>query len=487
MRKVTLSANQKALSLNLDPNIYGTFSEIGAGQEVVRHFFRCGGASGTIAKAMSAYDMDVSDAIYGEENDKRYVCESRLKKMLNREYQLLEERLSRKKHPSKTFFSYANTIATTKYNNKQPGHGWMGIKFQTDAKEKASEIIIHLRLHDREARAQQECVGILGANLMYASFNLFNDPKKIINSLYDSLSKAQLEIDMVQMNGELFNHIDNRLLSLYLVKNRMTEAVIFSPEGNSLQPSDVLHKKNILTIRGSFRPVTKVNIDMIKTGYNLFKKENNVSEKKLQILFEITLNNLATKKREPINKNNNLENVNIKAIKDQDFLDRVDVLCSIGQTVLISNYGRYYKLLDYFSRFTDQRMGIILGVMNLKDIFDDKYYDHLDGGILEGIGKMFNTDSKVYVYPYKENKNSNVINSKKLKISRKIKTIFDYYISTKRIIDIEKFDKNVLNIFSHKVLHMIRNNKKGWESLVPNYVDNIIKEKNLFNFRKKTK
>ncbi len=487
MRKVTLSANQKALSLNLDPNIYGTFSEIGAGQEVVRHFFRCGGASGTIAKAMSAYDMDVSDAIYGKESDKRYVCESRLKKMLNREYHLLEERLSRKKHPTKTFFSFADTIATTKYNNKTPGHGWMGIKFQIKAKEDPSEIIIHVRLHDREARAQQECVGILGANLMHACFNLYNSPKKIIDSLYDSLSKAQLEIDMVQMNGKLFNHIDNRLLSLYLVKNRMTEAVIFSPEGNSLQPSDILHKKNILAIRGSFRPVTKVNIDMIKTGYNLFKKEKKVSEKDLQVLFEITLNNLATKKRDPINKNNNLETVNVRAIKDQDFLDRVDVLCSIGQTVLISNYGRYYKLLDYFSRFTEKRMGIILGVMNLKDIFDDQYYKNLHGGILEGIGKMFNNDSKVYVYPYKENHSSHLIQSKNLKVNKKIKNIYDYYISNKRIIDIEKFDENVLNIFSHKVLHMIRNNKSGWEKLVPNYVDNIIKENNLFNFRKKKK
>tara|TARA_S200000501_G_scaffold378359_2_gene440541 strand:+ start:753 stop:2216 length:1464 start_codon:yes stop_codon:yes gene_type:complete len=487
MRKVTLSANQKALSLNLDPNIYGTFSEIGAGQEVVRHFFRCGGASGTIAKAMSAYDMDVSDAIYGKERDKRYVCESRLKKMLNREYNLLEERLSRKKHPTKKFFSFADTIATTKYNNKSPGHGWMGIKFQTKAKEEPSEIIIHLRLHDREARSQQECVGILGANLMHASFNYFSSPKKIIDSLYDSLSKVQLEIDMVEMNGKLFSHIDNRLLSLYLVKNKMTEAVIFSPEGNSLQPSDILHKKNILAIRGSFRPVTKVNIDMIKTGYNLFKKEKKVSEKDLQVLFEITLNNLATKKREPINKNNNLEDINVKAIKDQDFLDRVDVLCSIGQTVLISNYGRYYKLLDYFSRFTDKRMGIILGVMNLKDIFEDRYYDHLDGGILEGIGKMFNNDSKVYVYPYKENKNSQIVQSKNLKVNKKIKNIYDYYLSTRRIVDIENFDQNVLNIFSHKVLHMIRNNKSGWEKMVPNYVDNLIKENRLFNFRKKSK
>ena len=487
MKKVTLSAHQKALSLNLDPNIYGTFSEIGAGQEVVRHFFRCGGASGTIAKAMSAYDMDVSDAIYGKENDKRYVCESRLKKMLNREYELLEQRLSRKKHPTKTFFSFANTIATTKYNDKNPGHGWMGIKFQIKANEEPSEIIIHLRLHDREARSQQECVGILGTNLMHASFNLHQSPKKIILSLYDSLSKAQLEIDMVQMNGKLFKHFDNRLLSLFLVKNKMTEAVIFSPEGNSLQPSDVLHKKNILAIRGSFRPVTKVNIDMIKTGHNLFKKERKVLEKDLQILFEITLNNLATKKREPINKNNNLEEINIKAIKDQDFLDRVDVLCSIGQTVLISNYGRYYKLMNYFSRFTDKRMGVILGIMNLKDIFDQKYYDHLEGGILEGIGKMFNNDSKVYVYPYKESKNSELSNSKNIKISKKIKNIYDYYISSKKIIDIEDYDQEVLNIFSHKVLHMIRNNKHGWENMVPNYVDNLIKENNLFNFRKKKK
>ncbi len=485
MRKVTLSANQKALSLNLNPNIYGTFSEIGAGQEVVRHFFRCGGASGTIAKAMSAYDMDVSDAIYGKENDKRYVCESRLKKMLNREFLLLEERLSRKKHPTKTFFSFADTIATTKYNNQNPGHGWMGIKFQTEAKEKPSEIIIHVRLHDREARAQQECVGILGANLMHASFNFSHSPKKIINSLYDSLSKVQLEIDMIQMNGKLFNHIDNRLLSLYLVKNKMTEAVIFSPEGNSLQPSDILHKKNILAVRGSFRPITKVNIDMIKNGYNLFKKERKVKESDLQVLFEITLTNLATKKREPINTNNNLEDINVKAIKDQDFLDRVDVLCSIGQTVLISNYGRYYKLLNYFSRFTDKRMGLILGVMNLKDIFDEKYYKHLNGGVLEGIGKMFNNDLKVYVYPYQENKKAQLVQSKNLKIDKKIKNLYDYYIANKQIVDIDTFDHTVLGIFSHKVLHMIRNNKSGWEKLVPNYVDNIIKEKNLFNFRKK--
>ena len=482
MKKVTLSANQKALSLNLDPNIYGTFSEIGAGQEVVRHFFRCGGASGTIAKAMSAYDMDVSDAIYGKELSGRYVCDSRLSKMLEREFLLLEERLSRKKHPKKTFFSFADTVATTKYNNQNPGHGWMGIKFQTKAKEKPSEIILHFRLHDRDARSQQECVGILGANLMYASFNYYESPKRIIKSLYDNLTKDQLEIDMVQMNGPLFQEIDNRLLSLYLVKNNMTEAVIFSPEGTNLQPSDILYNKNILAIRGSFRPVTKVNIDMIKNGYNHFIKERKVNEKDLQVLFEITLTNLATKTKKSSEKN--LENVDVKKIKDQDFLDRVDVLCSIGQTVLISNYGRYYKLLDYFSRFTQKRMGIILGIMNLKDIFDDKYYKHLDGGILEGIGKMFNQDLKVYVYPYNKLKDQKIMTIKNIEIDSKIKPLYDFYVSNKRLIDIKGYREEFLNIFSNKVLTMIRSNKKGWEDLVPTYVDNIIKENKLFGYNK---
>jgi len=359
----------------------------------------------------------------------------------------------------------------------------MGIKFQTKAKQKPSDIILHFRLHDRDARSQQECVGILGTNLMYACFNYYESPKKIIKSLYDNLTKDQLEIDMVQMNGPLFKEIDNRLLSLYLVKNNMTEAVIFSPEGTNLQPSDILYNKNILAIRGSFRPVTKVNIDMIKNGYNHFIKERKVTEKNLQVLFEITLTNLATKTKKTLE--NNPENVDVKKIKDQDFLDRVDVLCSIGQTVLISNYGRYYKLLDYFSRFTQKRMGIILGIMNLKDIFDEKYYDHLDGGILEGIGKMFNQDLKVYVYPYHSEKSKKLFTIKNIEIDSKIKPLYDFYVSNKRLIDIKGYQKEFLNIFSNRVLTMIRTNKDGWENLVPNYVDNIIKENKLFGYKKK--
>lgn len=465
MENVVLSPAQKALNINLDEHIYGTFSEIGAGQEVVRHFFRAGGASGTIAKAMSAYDMDVSDAIYGKEESGRYVCEPRLQKMINREYLLLEERLDRKQHPNKSFFSFANTITTTKYNDDQePGHGWMGVRFQLKADEEPNDVIIHIRLHELEAKLQQETVGVLGVNLLYASFYYQESPEKFIESLYDNLNRKQVEIDMVQMNGEKFESVDNRLLSLLLVKNRMTEAVIFGPDGQNLQPSDVLYKKNILTLRGSFRPVTKVNIDMIKNGLNEFIKENKVKEENLQVLFEITLNNLKSE----------------GDINEKDFLDRVDVLCSIGQTVMISNYQRYYKLLDYFGRFTDQRLGVILGVTNLQEIFDAKFYRHLNGGILEGIGKMFNRDIKVYVYPYKPNKATPLKTSKNLSIQPRIKPLYDFFLFNKRIIDLNNYNSEYLNIFSRKVLKMIKEDKTGWETMVPTYVDNIIKENKLF-------
>ena len=304
---------------------------------------------------------------------------------------------------------------------------------------------------------------------MYACFHHYDSPDTFIKSLYDNLSRKQIEIDMVKMNGHIFQEIDNRLLSLLLVRHGMTEAVIFGPDGQNLQPSDVLHKKNILTLRGSFRPVTKVNIDMIKNGLNQFIKENKVNEKNLQVLFEITLSNLKAD----------------GDINQKDFLDRVEVLCSIGQTVMISNYNLYYKLLDYFSRFTNERLGVILGLTNLQDIFDAKYYRNLNGGILEGIGKMFNRDLKVYVYPYKPDSKSTLKTSQNISIQPRIKPLYDYFIFNSKIIDLKDYHQDYLKILSRKVLKMIKQNKPGWEEMVPTYVDNLIKEKKLFGFKTK--
>ena len=463
MKNIVLTPAQKALEVNLNPETYGTFAEVGAGQEVVRHFFRAGGASGTIAKAMSAYDKDFSDAIYGKEVNGRYVCESRLKNMINHEYGLITERLNREKHPNKRFFSFANNVETINFSKTNDGHGWMGLRFQQCPNSKPNDVILHYLLHEREAKQQQESTGILGVNLIHGCMFHSDNPKMIIKQLFDNISKGYIEIDMIQMNGPDFDYVDNRLLSLYLVRERMTDAVIFSPDGINLQPSDVLYKKNILAIRGSFRPVTKVNIDMIKNGYNKFILENKVHKEDLQVLFEITLSNLSSEGE----------------IDEQDFLDRADILCSLGQTVLISNYQRYYKLLDYFSRFTKKRMGIIMGVPNLKQIFEEKYYRHLSGGILEAFGRMFNRDLKIYLYPYQKQKKGEITNSKNINIHPRFRSLYDYLIFNQRIIDIE-YDPKVLNIFSPVVLRMIKNGISGWEDMVPAYVDNVIKQKKLF-------
>jgi len=464
--RVILTPEQKALRLNLNQNIYGTFAEIGAGQEVSRHFFRVGGASGTVAKAMSAYDKDFSDAIYGKEKKNRYVCKDRVSHMMEHEYGLITDRLSREKHPTKKYFSYSNTIATINFSKTSEGQGWMGCKFQTAPDKEPNEVVFHVRLHENEATLQQITVGILGVNLIYGCFNYFETPIDLLQSLYDNLDRSRVEIDMIEMDGPDFQKVDNRLLSLHLVKNGMTDAVIFSPDGRNLQAADLLYKKNILAIRGSFRPVTKVNIDMISKGYKIFMNEKRIDPDNTQVLFEITLNNLKAN----------------GDIDEQDFLDRADILCGIGQTVMISNYMKYYKLVEYFGRYTKKRMGIIMGSNNMYDIFKEKYYRNLKGGILEAFGIMFFRDIKIYLYPWKDDKVDELITTKNMSIHPRVKPLFDYLLFNKRIVDIENYNRDILKIYSRECLKMIRTGQEGWEKMVPSYVDTIIKSKNLFGY-----
>ena len=466
--RVVLTTKQKALQVNLDSEIYGTFAEIGAGQEVVRHFFRSGGASGTIAKAMSAYDKDFSDAIYGTEENNRYVTESRLRKMLKQEYQLICDRLDRKNHPTKCFFTFGDTLATINFAKTFKGHGWMGVKFQVRPDQEPSEIILHVQLKEDFARLQQESVGVLGVNLVYGAYYYHSDPLLLLHSLYDNLGKDQIEMDMIQFEGPLFEGVDNRLMSLHLVKNGMTDAVIFGPDGRNLQPAELLYKKNILAIRGRFRPVTKVNMDMVENGYELFMQQKRVEKERTQVLFEITLADLKSGGGE---------------INEGDFLSRADILCSLGQTVMISNYHEYYKLVEYFSKYTKLRMGLILGVNNLVNIFNEKYYRHLSGGILEAFGKLFNRDLKVFLYPYQPESNEPLLNSKNLKVHPRLKPLYQYLLYNRRILDIENYDPEILQIFSPDVLEMIKNHEDGWEDLIPKEVDRIIKEKGLFGYR----
>ena len=460
------SLKDKALRINLNENIYGTFAEIGAGQETVRHFFRAGGASGTIAKAMSAYDKSFSDSIYGIEDDRRYVTENRLRKILQHEVNLIEQRISRVENPNKLFFSYANTVTTIDFAKRYKGHGWVGLRYQIEPNDSYNEITLHVRFKETDARLQQETLGKLGTNLIYGAFYKHNQPKKLLRYLYDHLSTDQLEIDTINFNGPLFSKVDNRLMSLELVKNGMTDAVMFAPDGNNVLPAGVLYKKNILAFRGSFRPVTLVNVDMYENSYKMFKKENKIDPEKTQVVFEITLSNLRASGGE---------------IDEQDFMDRARLLCSLGQTVLISNFQEYYKLVEYFSLYSKKRMILSMGVNNLIDIFDEKYYRHLSGGILEAFGKLFNKDLKIYLYPMLS-EDGNLITSENLKVHPRMKELYKFLKYTGKLVDIQNYKPKILNIFSRKVLKMISSGESGWEPLLPSVVSNMIKDQKLFGY-----
>ncbi|EAS19530.1 TonB-dependent receptor [Nonlabens mediterrranea] len=458
------SIKNKSLRINLNRNIYGTFAEIGAGQETVRHFFRAGGASGTIAKAMSAYDKDFSDAVYGVQDDGRYVTEARLKRMLQHESDLIEERIARDKHPEKMFFTYANTVATIDFAKKYKGHGWVGIKFQAAPLEEYSEIILHVRFKETDARLQQITLGILGVNLIYGAFYKHDQPKKLLKYLYDHIDKDKIEIDMINFDGPRFKQVDNRLMSLQLLRNDMTEAVMFGPDGKNILSARILYKKNVLALRGSFRPVTKVNMDMYETAKAMFIKSGKVKEDKLETIFEITLSNLKAQGE----------------IDEEDFMHRAELLCSLGQTVMISNFKEYYRLVEYFNNYTKERIGLVMGVNNLVDIFDTKYYTHLSGGILEAFGKLFFKDLRVYLYPMIDSETGELTTSDNIKVHPRMKELYKFFKYNGRVIDIEDYNKEVMHIFSREVLRMIAAGEDGWREMLPPGIADLIDEQNLF-------
>ena len=460
------SVQRKSLRINLNENIYGTFVEIGAGQEVARHFYRVGAASGTIAKSMSAYDKSFSDSIYGKEDNSRYVTQNRLDKMLSHEMNLLEKRISRDEYPNKFFFVYANTVATIDFVKKFKGHGWMGIRFQTDPNDDYSEIKLHLRFHQNEAKLQQESLGIMGVNLIYGAFYKHNEPLKLMKYLYDHIDDQSIEIDTINFNGPLFKDVDNRLISLELVRLGMTDAVVFDETGTNVLPAQVLYKKNILTLRGSYRPITKVNEEMFNKSLKAFLEEKGVKKENTIVLLEITLSNLRS----------------TGDIDDSDYLDRAKLLCSLGHMVMISNFSEYYKLVKYLTRYTKKQLGLTMGVTNLIEIFDEKYYDGVKGGILEAFGNIFKNNMKIYLYPVLDKQKDAVIDSTNLKLEDNMKEFYKYFKVNDKIRDLE-FNKDYLNIFSKDVLKQIKNNTPGWEDKLPEGVSDLIIKKKMFGYK----
>ena len=460
------SIEAKALRINLNNHIYGTFAEIGAGQEVARHFFRVGGASGTIAKTISAYDKNFSDTIYGEEDDGRYVTETRLNRMLDHEMRLLENRIPEDKQENKLFFTLANTVATIDFAKKFKGHGWMGIRYQVSPKSAYNNITLHFRFHQTEAKLQQEVLGVVGVNLIYGAFYKYDDPKKLLRYLYDHIDKDALEIDTINFSGPAFKSVDNRLMSLQLIKNGMTEAVMFDGSENNVLPARVLYKKNILALRGSFRPVTMVNVDMFQKSYDIFVQEPNVEEDKTVVVFEITLSNLMAQGE----------------LDEKDFMDRAKLLCSLGHTVMISNFKEYYRLVDYFSHYSKNQMALAMGVNNFLEIFKEDYYEDLSGGILEAFGKMFYNNLKVYLYPMEEKQSGKIINSNNLRLHPRMKEFYKFFKYNGKVVDIFDYEEKYLNIFSREILKKIKDKSEGWEEGLPSGIAEMIKDQHMFGY-----
>ena len=460
-----LTTKEKALNLNLVSRIYGTLAEIGGGQEVAGQFFRAGAASGSIAKTMSAYDMTFSDAIYG--SAKRYVSEEKLLKMLDKEYTLLSKRLVFRAKKT-TFFAFSNTVETLNYKKTNQGHGWMGLRFQLHPNSQPNDCIIHVVFKDPEAKWQQQVLGDLGVNLVYGCFN-YTDPEQLLLSLVDNIEKGRVEIDMFRLEGPDFHHVDNRLMSLKLVKNGLTHAAMFDRAGNVMQPSEALYKKNVLVLRGRFRPVTLVNVDMLIGGMRQFLKEKDVERENVKVLAELTLQDLKAGK---------------DTIDESDFMDRVDLICSLGQNVMISNYQEHYKLANYLARFTKKKkIGIILGHLNLNRIFDETYYENLSGGILESFGRLFGTNVKLLVYPTLSQEESD----KLMRISdyhpdEHLKHLYQHLVDNRKIKDIEFGRTKHLHVMSDKVLSMIEKGEDGWEKHVPFRIAKLIKEECMFGY-----
>ncbi len=460
MANEKLDTNQKALQINVDAKRYGTFAEIGAGQEVARWFFRVGGAAKTVAKTISAYDMAVSDAIYGPTD--RYVSRRRLKAMLDYEYDLLLERLEDKRGSDTAFFAFADTVTT----RREEGHGWLGIKFQSEPGADASEIYIHLRMLDREHVRQQEALGVIGVNLIYGTFYSHRQPDALIRSLLDSLTWERVEVDMIRFAGPAFPGVDNRLMALQLVREGLTEAAMFTANGEAIQWAEALYNKPVLVQRGSFRPVTKATLDVLERGLEQFLEEPELKGEQPQVLMEMTLRHLTSD----------------HGIDTIDFLQRAETLRALGKTVLVSNFRRFHRLAAYLSRYTKRSLGIALGASNLKEIFDETFYNESEGGLLGGLGQLFKNPARLYVYPHQDLAAGNLVTADNYPVAPHLKHLYAHLLENRYIQGIRRYDAELARIRRRDVITGIQSGDRAWEQMVPPPIVEIIKRDRLFGY-----
>jgi hypothetical protein len=462
----TLSTHDKALRINIDAARYGVFAEIGAGQEVARWFFHVGGAAGTVAKTISAYDMAVSDAVYGP--GKRYVSRQRLQSMLDHEWSLLLQRLDGARGATTKFFVFADTVTAKSYSRKEEGHGWLGIRFQAEPRAQPSQIIIHARLWDQENARQQEALGTLGVNLIHGAFYDHQRPETLIAALMDELGRDRMEVDMIKLSGAAFTAVDNRLMSLQLVQQRLTNAALFAPDGEVLEPAELLYHAPVLIERGSFRPITRVSLDMLERSRDRMGTEPDMEGREPVVLMEMTLRNLLALGEE---------------VEHEDFLARMDTLRAVGRTVMISNYSRFHNVTTYLRRYTRERIGMVMGVPTLAQILDEKYYLDLEGGILEALGRLLGGGPvRLYVHPWRDAGSGAMRTADNFTVPPSLRQLYLYLMQNRFIVGISTSPGLDLSTLPHEVLQKLQAGDPAWETLVPGEVVEVIKARRLFGY-----
>lgn len=462
MKKLELDTYHKALAFNMDARTYGTLAEIGAGQETARWLFKVGGAAGSIAKAMSAYDMKFSDTIYGPAQ--RYVSRERLQAMLNKEYTLVEQRLGESRGNHSTFFAFANTVSTFSFTQQRAGHGWLGVRFQTEPQAPASQIDLHVVLKGQSNIQDQETLGVLGVNLIYGAHYLHQDPVALLESLMDQLGQDLLEIDMVDFEGPAFADVDNRLMALRLVQLGLSKAAMFEANGKLVQPADALYKKALLIERSRFRPPTLLTMSMLDCAHQTFCQEPDVNPEDVLVVSEMALCNL-----------DGGDEIDV-----EDFLHRVEILCALGKNVMISDYREFFRLAQYLFKQTNKPVAITLGIPTLKQVFDESYYRDLEGGILESFGRLFRNDMRMFVCPTIDPGSGQLITASNLQVPAHLSHLYQYLLDNRYIRELDIIDHGHLSIRADAVLEKIRNDEPDWKSMVPEAVVNIIDRRGYF-------
>ncbi|HEX7673239.1 MAG TPA: hypothetical protein VF412_03660 [Bdellovibrio sp.] len=465
----TTDTLSKALRINQDCSRYGAFAEIGAGQEVARHFFQAGKASQTIAKTMSAYDMIVSDEIYGREASGRYVCESRVVKMLTHEYKLLIDRLAPRRGSNTRFFAFANTVATASVGSSKQSHGWMGVRFQKDFGGPHNDIILHVRMLDRYRLDQQEALGILGVNLLNCAFYHSDTTECFISRLTENLKEGQVVIDVVKFNGPDLKHFDDRLMNLELVRRGLAEAILFSPDNEILNIADAIYGKSLLIQRGTFRPITVTHIDVLQKGLVQIREDIAKTEgKDLDVLpmMELTMHALQTDGH----------------VNEKDFLARVETITALGFPVLISNFFLFYGLKRFIRRYNPHFMALVVGASHLDKLFNEEHYRDLEGGLLEGMGKLLEQKTKLYIYPHKTLQLC--LTTKSFFPAPHLRHLYSYFIENQQIVDISGCDEASEYLHSADVMDLLEAKDPRWESGVPKKVCELIKSKKFFGIEK---